>query len=219
MGGLARNRIARLHADGSVDGTYDPNANGTVQSLVLESDGRLLAGGAFTEIGGAPRNRIARITYGGGVDTAFDPDADGSVFALGLQFDGKPVVAGGFTHIGGLARGRIARLSTPEAAQQTFEVSGDAVTWTRSDRGAGLALPPQLLVSTDGDEYEPVGTMQRIDGGWRYEGFAPPEDVYWLRVSGPVRSGALNGSGGLIESTRMFRLERNGDRIFANGFE
>jgi uncharacterized delta-60 repeat protein len=221
MGGRARNRIARLEADGSVDGTYDPNANGTVNSLILESDGRLLAGGAFTEIGGAPRNRIARISYGGGADTAFDPDADGSVFALGLQFDGKAVAAGGFTHIGGLARSRIARLSTPEAAQQTFEVSGDAVTWTRSDRGAGLALPPQLLLSTDNREYELVGTMQRIDGSWRYEGFTPPpgHDAYWLRVRGPVRSGSLNGSGGVIESTRMFYLQRYDDRIFANGFE
>lgn len=220
MGSLARNRIARLEADGSVDGTYDPNANGTVQSLVLESDGRLLAGGAFTEIGFAPRNRIARITYGGGADTAFDPDADNSVFALGLQFDGKAVAGGGFTHIGGLARGRIARLSTPEAAQQTFDVSGGVVTWTRSGRSAELALPPQLLVSTDNHEYEPVGTMQRIDGGWRYEGFVPPpgHDVYWLRVRGPVRSGALNGSGGQIETTRIVHV-RGSDVIFANGFE
>jgi uncharacterized delta-60 repeat protein len=223
MGGLARNRIARLHVDGSVDGTYDPNANGTVQSLVLESDGRLLAGGAFTEIGGAPRNRVARISYGGGADTAFDPDADSPVFALGLQFDGKAVAAGGFTHIGGLARGRIARLSTSEAAQQTFEVGGGAVTWLRSDRGAELALPPQLLVSTDNAHYDVVGTMQRIDGGWRYEGFTPPPDheVYWLRVRGPVRSGALNGSGGMIETTRIVHVQggEGSDVIFANGFE
>jgi uncharacterized delta-60 repeat protein len=223
MGGVARNRIARLHVDGSVDGTYDPNANGTVQSLVLESDGRLLAGGAFTEIGGAPRNRMARISYGGGADTAFDPDADSPVFALGLQFDGKAVAAGGFTHIGGLARGRIARLSTPEAAQQVFEVGGGAVTWLRSDRGAEVALPPQLLVSTDNAHYDVVGTMQRTDGGWRYEGFTPPPDreVYWLRVRGPVRSGALNGSGGLIETTRIVHVQGDGvsDVIFANGFE
>ena len=223
MGGRARNRIARLETDGSVDGTYDPNANGTVQSLVLESDGRLLAGGAFTEIGGAPRNRVARISYGGGADTAFDPDADSPVFALGLQFDGKAVAAGGFTHVGGLARGHIARLSTPEVAQQTFEVGGSAVTWLRSDRGAEVALPPQLLVSTDNAHYDVVGTMQRIDGGWRYEGFTPPPDheVYWLRVRGPVRSGALNGSGGLIESTRIVHVlgSEGSDVLFANGFE
>lgn len=225
MGGLVRNRIARLNADGSVDGTYDPHANGTVQSLVLESDGWLLVGGAFTEIGGAPRNRIARLSpHGdGGTDTEFDPDADSAVFALGLQLDGKPVAAGGFTHIGGQARGRIARLGTPEATLQAIEIGGGTVTWTRSGRAPELALPPQLLVSTNNDEYEPVGTMQRIDGGWRYEGFTPPPDheVYWLRVRGPVRSGALNGSGGLIETTQIVHVQggEGSDVIFANGFE
>jgi uncharacterized delta-60 repeat protein len=222
VGGLGRNRIVRLEADGSVDEGYDPNANNTVQTLVLQTDGWLLAGGSFTGIGGAPRNRIARLSaHGeGGADTGFDPDANGAVNALALQLDGKPVASGAFSHIGGLARGRIARLSTPDAAQQAIEVGGSVVTWMRAGPGPELALPPQLLISTDNDAYEPVGTMQRIDGGWRYEGFTPPpnHDVYWLRVRGQVRSGAFNGSGGLIESTRIVHVHGS-DAIFANGFE
>jgi hypothetical protein len=58
------------------------------------------------------------------------------------------------------------------------------------------------------------------DGGWRYDGFTPPQDhdVYWLRVRGQVRSGFLNGSGGVIENARIVHVRGN-DRIFANGFE
>ncbi len=222
VGGLGRNRIVRLEADGSVDEAYDPNANNTVQTLVLQTDGWLLAGGSFTAIGGAPRNRIARLAaHGeGGADTGFDPDADSAVNALGLQFDGKPVASGNFTHIGGLARGRIARLSTPQPVLQAIEVDGSGVTWMRAGPGPELALPPQLLISTDNDEYEPVGSMHRIDGGWRHDGFAPPPGhaVYWLRVRGQVRSGAFNGSGGLIETTRIVHALASDD-IFANGFE
>jgi uncharacterized delta-60 repeat protein len=220
MGGLGRERVARLDIDGSVDETYDPRANNTVYTLALQTDGALLAGGWFTVIGGQARNRIARLDADGGVDASFDPDADNFVSGLGLQVDGKPVAGGGFSTIGGQLRNRIARLSTPQSVLQAIDISGSVVTWTRSGPGAELSLPPQLLVSANNDEYEAVGTMQRTAGGWRYEGFTPPQDhdVYWLRVQGQVRSGFLNGSGGLIESTRIVHVIGN-DGIFANGFE
>jgi hypothetical protein len=66
----------------------------------------------------------------------------------------------------------------------------------------------------------PLRHLPRTDGGWRYDGFTPPQDhdVYWLRVRGQVRSGFLNGSGGVIENARIVHVRGN-DRIFANGFE
>src|SRR5207245_2975543 len=49
---LGRNRIARLNSDGTPDRTFDPGtgADGTVRAIAIQLDGRVLLGGAFTNI-------------------------------------------------------------------------------------------------------------------------------------------------------------------------
>jgi sugar lactone lactonase YvrE len=59
--GVARNRIARLNPDGTLDSTFNPSANSTVFSLAVQADGKILAGGFFNSIGGQTRNFIARL--------------------------------------------------------------------------------------------------------------------------------------------------------------
>src|SRR6185295_14257980 len=51
-GSTARNRIARLNPDGSLDPAFDPGANGHISSIALQTDGRILIGGTFTTLGG-----------------------------------------------------------------------------------------------------------------------------------------------------------------------
>src|SRR5205814_2235697 len=52
VGGASRNRIVRLNADGSLDPTFDPGsgANSTVSTLAMQADGKIIAGGDFTNI-------------------------------------------------------------------------------------------------------------------------------------------------------------------------
>ena len=59
-GGAAvmRNRIARLNPDGTLDTAFNPNANGSVFSIAVQADGKILAGGFFTSIGGQTRNAL-----------------------------------------------------------------------------------------------------------------------------------------------------------------
>ncbi len=57
---------ATLHAQSALDG-FDPNANGTINVIVVQPDGKILIGGDFTTLapnGGAAvtQKRIARIT-------------------------------------------------------------------------------------------------------------------------------------------------------------
>lgn len=51
-GATARNNIGRLNADGSIDAAFNPGANGTVRSIVVQPDGRILVAGEFTLLGG-----------------------------------------------------------------------------------------------------------------------------------------------------------------------
>ena len=70
---VTRNHIARLNPDGTLDATFDPNANDGVYSIALQADGQILAGGSFTSIGGQTRNNIARLDADTGVADSFDP--------------------------------------------------------------------------------------------------------------------------------------------------
>ncbi|NLE76984.1 MAG: delta-60 repeat domain-containing protein [Chloroflexi bacterium] len=95
-------------------------ANGTVQALVVQPDGKILVGGGFTSLGGEPCNRIARLNAEGSLDAAFDPNADFTVNALALQPDGKILVGGDFGSVGGQAHHGVARLNTDGTPDDSF---------------------------------------------------------------------------------------------------
>ena len=70
---------ASVRGQSALDG-FDPNANSTVQAIVVQPDGKILIAGSFTSLspnGGAAvtRNRIARLNADGTLDTAFNPNA------------------------------------------------------------------------------------------------------------------------------------------------
>ena len=44
---VTRNHIARLNPDGTLDTAFNPNANGTVYSIAVQADGKILVGGVF----------------------------------------------------------------------------------------------------------------------------------------------------------------------------
>lgn len=59
-GGFTRNRIAHILADGTVDPSWNPNANSTVNSIAV-SGSTVYAGGSFSTMGIESRNRFAAI--------------------------------------------------------------------------------------------------------------------------------------------------------------
>src|SRR5438046_1245562 len=72
---VTRNYIARLNPDGTLDTAFDPSADSSVYSIAVQADGKILAGGNFTNIGGQPRNFIARLDATTGAADLFDPSA------------------------------------------------------------------------------------------------------------------------------------------------
>jgi uncharacterized delta-60 repeat protein len=134
IGGQPRNRMARLDpATGAAD-AFDPNVSGApngtgiIEAIVVQTDGKIIAGGHFTSIGGQPRNNIARLDATSGLPDSFDPNPTFEVLALLLQADGKIVVGGEFTSIGGQTRRDLARLDPMTgAADPSFPDTNDTV--------------------------------------------------------------------------------------------
>ena len=153
--GVARNRIARLNTDGTLDMIFNPNADAGVYAIAVQPDGSIVVGGGFSNIGGQSRSRIARLDGVSGLPDSWNPNANSIIVSLTLQPDGKILAGGNFATIGGQSRSLFARLSNDTAALSTLTVGlssvklirdGSAPQFTRvvfeksTDNGANWAL-------------------------------------------------------------------------------
>jgi len=147
MGSTPRNFMGRLNPDGTLDISFDPNANGTVLALAVQADGKIVVVGNFTTLGvGTARNFIARLNPGGDLDMDFNPNADAGISAVALQPDGKIVVGGNFSTIGGSPVGavnRIARLNPDGSLDANFNPGAN-------DTVQALALQPDGRILVGG---------------------------------------------------------------------
>jgi len=126
IGGVARNRIARINADGTLN-AWNPNASAQVTTLVV-SGGIVYAGGDFTTIGGQTRNRIAALDGTTGSATAWNANANLPISTLVLSGSGTTLYAGGqFTTIGGQARNRIAEINISDALATAWNPNANNV--------------------------------------------------------------------------------------------
>jgi uncharacterized delta-60 repeat protein len=132
VNGVAKNRIARLNNDGSLDTSFNAGsgADSTVYTMTLQADGKLLIGGFFTAINGVSRNFIARLNSDGSVDTTFNPGAgaNSQAYSMVLQADGKLLIGGNFTEFSGVTRNHTARLHTGDTDADGIEDGADAFT-------------------------------------------------------------------------------------------
>jgi uncharacterized delta-60 repeat protein len=160
--GVARNRIARLNPDGSLDITFDPGggANSNVYAAVVQPDGKIIIGGSFTTYKGVFRNFIERIEKDGSPDATFDPGtgAHGVVSAVSLVADGKIVIGGSFDTYDGVSRNRIARLNNNGSLDSSFNV-GAGTSGTQSSgniNAVALQQDGRIIVGGDFTTYQGV---------------------------------------------------------------
>ena len=132
--------IVRLRADGSVDTSFNPDAdpnkpsrvaagpNAPIRAIAVQStkDGNLvLVGGDFTTFNGQPAKHLVRLLPNGAVDETFQPGAGDTVRALSVQWDGKILVGGDFERFGGRPANFVVRLQPGGAVDTSFRTGGD----------------------------------------------------------------------------------------------
>jgi len=159
VGGVPRRNVAAIRADGSVDPTFDPSPDGTVQAVAGSADGsRIFIGGTFNNVLGAARQNLAAVdaTSGAAIGT-WDANTDGTVYALASS--GNRVYAGGtFTTIDGAARRRLAAVDQQTGAVQTG--FNPFPNWTVKT----------IQVSPDGARVFAAGGFSAIGGAQRRAG-------------------------------------------------
>jgi uncharacterized delta-60 repeat protein/gliding motility-associated-like protein len=144
---IARNRIARLNSDGSLDATFNPGAGASndILSIVLQPDGKILIGGYFSTYNGSTRTYIARLNSDGSVDATFVPaNPVSTIHSIALQPDGKILVGGGTSDPDGFSTNIIARLNSNGSLDATFS------TVTGSSFGFSFGLVNVIALQPDG---------------------------------------------------------------------
>ena len=131
----SRSGIVRLNADGSLDTSFDPGhgVDGQIESLAIQPDGKIIAGGMFSRIHVTQCRSIVRLNPDGSHDTSFAMGIKFSqfnlawIYAIAIQPDGKIVIGGDFLSFhnesGENAIFRIARLHEDGSVDKSFDTN------------------------------------------------------------------------------------------------
>lgn len=109
---VKRNRLAAVDIDGRKLLAWNPNANGVVRALALNSSKKgVYVGGDFSSIGGESVKKLALVDLASGkVDSRFRPAVKGRVRTITLAGD-RLYVGGDFTRVGSSDRAKVAALN------------------------------------------------------------------------------------------------------------
>jgi uncharacterized delta-60 repeat protein len=195
--GTTKNRFTRLNSDGSLDTGFNSGAgfNGKVNSIVLQTDSKILVGGGFTTYNGTAKNRIIRLNSDGTIDDDFNPGTgfNNTVTIIALQSDGKILVGGSFSLFNGIARNNIARLNSDGSLDTGFNPGAGFNNWVTS-----VAIQSDGKILVGGGFYYFDGTIRQYiarlnSDGSLDTGFNPGTVLKSL-----VTSIAIQGDGKII---------------------
>ena len=197
--------IVRLNSDGTRDTTFTTN-NGTgadnyITEVALQSDGKIVVGGAFTTWNGTTVNRVVRLNSDGTRETAFTTNAGaglvgGDVYAFAFRSDGKIVVGGQFTTYNNATVNRLVQLNT----DGTRDTSVFAMSYSANTTVSAVALQSDGKILVGGQftawNNVTVGRIVRLDSdGTRDTAFTTNTGT---AANGTVSAVALQSDGKIL---------------------
>ena len=132
--------LGRRNADGSFDTNFDAAMGGTLTSVMLQPDGKILVAGSFKSLGGQACTNFGRISSEGILDTSFRSGAGGYIRSLTIQPDGKILAAGTFTSLGGQPCKNLARLYSDGTFEPGFQPQTEGTPYLVSLQENGKIL-------------------------------------------------------------------------------
>ena len=202
--GTSRPKLARLNADGSLDGSFTPSVS-NANSIELQPDGKILVLGGSMGINGFGRTGVARLNSNGSLDASFNPVISSpTVWVAVVQADGKIVFGGTFGTINGVSRPNLARLNADGSLDLTFAPSGIGNT-------QALALQPdgKFLVGS----VNPAVLKRLNANGSADASFNPPA----IAGGALITSIVVETGGSIVVAGEFLQPRPNIFRVNANG--
>ena len=203
VGGTARNYVARLNSDGTLDAGFNPDAGGNVFAVAVQSDGKILIGGSFMTVGGVSCRGVARLNSNGTLDTGFCPNVvtgGNGVEAVAVQSDGKIIISGNFTKVGGdsgTTRNYVARLNSNGSLDTGFNPDANGVVYSAVVQSDGKIVIGGSFTTVGGTARNRVARLE--SNGTLDTGFNP-------NASSNVLAVAVQSDGKIIIGGNFFTV-------------
>jgi|GEM_PF-1491709 len=199
--GTLRNNLVRVNSDGTVDTTFTigTGPNDRVYSVIVQSDGNIFIGGAFSSYNGTSKGHVARLTSAGAIDSTFTigSGASSDVYTAALQSDGKFVIGGSFNSYNGTSRKAIARINANGTLDTGFDLGTGSGVGSYTVLTISIQDDGQIIFGGDFAAYNPgsrANLMRVSSAGVPDDTFAPVD----MRPQATVYATALNGSDKLL---------------------
>jgi uncharacterized delta-60 repeat protein len=149
--GRSFNRIARINADGSPDGSFNPffGDKTAIYCTVVQPDGKIIATGHSLNEQGLFHREMARLNSDGTFDEAFVGSTNEKTESAVRQSDGKIIVGGNFSQANNAARSKIARFN-PDGTLDSFSADIDNFVWSTALQSDGKLLIAGGFYTVDG---------------------------------------------------------------------
>jgi uncharacterized delta-60 repeat protein len=218
--------IARVNTNGTRDATFNVGTgfNGTVHDLKLQSDGKIVATGAFTTYSGSTRNRIARLNTNGTYDTTYNigTGLNQNGFAVAIQSDDKAVIVGNsMTTYSGSAIGTGSlRINTNGTLDTTFNNGTGFTATTRVGYAVDIQSDGKIVIGHGATQYSgsTVTRLMRLNTNGTVDATFNPGTinnlVYAVKVQPDQKIlcvGAFTSVSGSTQ-TSIARILSNGNR-------
>jgi len=196
-----------------LDTTFqNPNLNGVVQAVAVQSDGRIVVGGNFTTAGGGnqPSSNLARFLADGSLDPSFAVQyIDGEIYAIAIQSDGKILIGGSFRDVNNLTRHKAARLESNGDVDVGFDPNFDDNVWA-------IAVDDQGRILFGGDFMTAGGEAHNFIA--RYSDAGVVDSAFTAPVPTTVFSIAVTSGGKIVAGGGSFVDRFNADGTQDTGF-
>ncbi|MHC0446628.1 T9SS sorting signal type C domain-containing protein [Flavobacterium sp. 3-218] len=144
---LNNNRVIRLLPDGTKDNDFNTGsgADGIVEIVTLQPDGKILLGGRFKNFNDKPYSGLVRLNTDGSIDSSFDIQKgfDKNVYAIALQSDQKIIIGGSFLTFDDISEKRIVRLNSNGSLDTTFD---SGIGFSKGDVRSILVQPDERIL-------------------------------------------------------------------------
>lgn len=233
---VSQNNLMRLNADKTKDNSFSIGSgfNGSVNSIALQNDGKIIVGGKFTKYKETTQNYLIRLNTDGTKDSSFSIGVgfDNTVNFIILQPDGKILVGGNFRKYQGISQNYLIRLNTDGTKDITFNIGtgfynrmADAVNVIKaivlqSDGKILLGGNFEMFRSSDQDNFIRLNADGTKDTSFEIgSGFSSNIYSISLQEDGKILVGGSFSSYQGISQNSLIRLNTDGtkDNSFDTG--
>jgi uncharacterized delta-60 repeat protein len=213
VNGVPRPGLARITTDGSLDVSFDPQVDQSVECMAMAADGRIIIAGSFSLVGQAERQRLARLEATGELDPTFNPGllcADSTIRTLAALADGRVLIAGDLHTTYGLPSIRIACLAADGSLDATFSTGAFQEGWVN-----------RFVQQPDGNILV-AGYLREFNGYWgsigRIYPDGTPDPSFVVRDIAGTHNLTLQSDGKVLVNGRLRLLpDGTSDRTFFTG--